>query len=172
MSIQEIHDHGVLPGIQPPPKRRRASRPSRSRVLIVDDIAENRMVLAMFCEQFGMAHECVEGGREAVEAARSGRFDAILMDIFMPHMDGMIATRAIRDLAQPICSTPIIAVTTAAEPGEVKRYLACGMNDVVAKPIIPSRLLEALSGALAERRKALKVMEQGAESPEEVRLSA
>jgi two-component system, sensor histidine kinase len=171
MSIQEIH-HSVHPAIQASPKRRRASRPSRARVLIVDDIAENRMVLAMFCEQFGMTHECVEGGREAVEAARSGRFDAILMDIFMPHMDGMIATRAIRELAEPIASTPIIAVTTAAEPGEVKRYLACGMTDVVAKPILAARLLEALSAALAERRRARKALARASGADEEVRLSA
>jgi CheY-like chemotaxis protein len=141
-------------------------------VLIVDDIAENRMVLAMFCDQFGLTHESVEGGREAVEAASSGRFDVILMDIFMPRMDGMIATRNIRALAEPVGSTPIIAVTTAAEPGEVLRYMSCGMNDVVPKPILAARLLDALSRALAERRIALKAMAGPTESAEVVQLRA
>jgi CheY-like chemotaxis protein len=141
-------------------------------VLIVDDIPENRMLLAMFCEQFGIAHDCVEGGREAVAAASSGRFDAILMDIFMPRMDGMIATRAIRALAEPAASIPIIAVTTAAEPGEVLRYLDCGMNDVVAKPIIASRLMEALSSALAERRRTLRASKAKTHTAEIIQLSA
>jgi CheY-like chemotaxis protein len=157
MSIYEGHDHSQAAELAGAPlRRKRTGLPARARVLIVDDIAENRMLLAMFCEQFGVAHESVEGGREAVEAASSGRFDAILMDIFMPRMDGMIATRNIRALAEPAASTPIIAVTTAAEPGECLRYLACGMNDVVPKPILATRLMEALSSALAERRKAMR----------------
>jgi CheY-like chemotaxis protein len=124
--------------------------PRRARVLIVDDMPENRLLLGLYCDQFGVAHESAANGYEALEAARSGRFDAILMDILMPRMDGMLATRAIRDLPGPVSATPIIAVTTAAEPGEVLRYLACGMTDVVAKPILVSRLAQALSAALAK----------------------
>jgi CheY-like chemotaxis protein len=124
--------------------------PPRARVLIVDDLVENRLVLGLCCDQFGLALECVENGREAVEAAGSGRFDVVLMDIFMPRMDGMAATRAIRALPGPIAAVPIIAVTPAAAPGEVIRYLACGMTDVVAKPVVAARLAEALSAALAQ----------------------
>ena len=156
MSVHETHQGSQGYELAQPPRRSPPALSSRSRVLIVDDIAENRMLLAMFCKQFGVAHECVEGGREAVEAASSGRFDVILMDIFMPRMDGMIATNAIRTLAEPTGSTPIIAVTTAAEPGDVLRYLACGMTDVVPKPIVAARLMEALKSALVERRKALR----------------
>jgi CheY-like chemotaxis protein len=119
-------------------------------VLIVDDLPENRLTLGLCCEQFGLFHECVENGREAVEAAQSGRFDVILMDIFMPRMDGMAATRAIRALSGPIAAIPIVAVTPAAAPGEVLRYLACGMTDVVPKPISLARLAEALSAAFAQ----------------------
>jgi CheY-like chemotaxis protein len=118
-------------------------------VLIVDDLAENRLLLGLCCDRFGIFHESVESGREAVEAAQSGRFDVILMDILMPGMDGMRATLAIRALSGPTSAIPIIAVTTAAEPGEVKRYLACGISDVVAKPINAVRLAEALSAAFA-----------------------
>jgi CheY-like chemotaxis protein len=123
---------------------------SRAHVLIVDDMLENRLMLGLCCDQFGLFHECVENGREAVEAARSGRFDVVLMDIFMPRMDGMAATRAIRGLPHPVGAIPIIAVTPTAAPGEVLRYLASGMTDVVAKPINPGRLAEALSAALAK----------------------
>ena len=175
MSIHESYDRSSRSAAAPA-RRRRSAFSSRFKVLIVDDIAENRALLAMFCEQFGVAHECVEGGREAVAAASSGRFDVILMDIFMPHMDGMIATGAIRALGGAAGSTPIIAVTTAAEPGEIRRYLACGMNDVVPKPILASRLMDALSSALAERRKTLRAEDARAQNASaesvKVRLSA
>jgi two-component system, sensor histidine kinase len=137
--------NGTLDSTSPPP-------PLRGRVLIVDDLLENRLMLGICCDQFGLAHECVENGLEAVEAAQSGRFDVVLMDIFMPRMDGLAATRAIRAFAAPTCDVPIIAVTPAAPPGMVARYLASGMTDVVPKPINPSRLAEALSAALAMPR--------------------
>jgi two-component system, sensor histidine kinase len=131
--------------------------PARVRVLVVDDLPENRLMLGVCCDQFGLLHECVENGREAVEAAQSGRFDVILMDIFMPRMDGMAATRAIRALPAPISVVPIIAVTPAAAPGEVLRYLDSGMTDVVSKPINLSRLAEALSAALAQAGRGTKL---------------
>lgn len=148
MSISEV-THDALASEVPQPAAPRPAFPPRMRVLIVDDLAENRMVLGLYCDRFGLSHEAVESGREAVEAARSGRFDAILMDIFMPGMDGMTATRNIRALSAPVAAVPIIAVTTAAEPGLVLRYLDCGMTDVVPKPINATRLAEALSEALA-----------------------
>jgi CheY-like chemotaxis protein len=123
--------------------------PPRAHVLIVDDLLENRLMLGICCDQFGLAHECVENGLEAVEAVRSGRFDVVLMDIFMPRMDGVAATHAIRAFPAPLGAVPIIAVTPAAPPGMVTRYLASGMTDVVPKPINPSRLAQALSDALA-----------------------
>jgi CheY-like chemotaxis protein len=86
-----------------------------------------------------------------VEAARGGRFDVILMDIKMPRMDGVTATREIRQLAGLAGRVPIIALTANADADEVQQYLAAGMRGVVEKPIKPERLLEALDGALAER---------------------
>ncbi len=149
MSMQETMDGADAPvPVQTPADH--PTFPRRSRVLIVDDIPENRLVLGLYCDQFGVAHESVESGLEAVEAVQSGRFDVILMDIFMPKMDGMAATRAIQALPGAIAATPIIAVTTAAGPGESLRYLSCGMIDVVAKPINVGKLAEALSGAFAQ----------------------
>ena len=151
-----------------PPAAALPAFPNRARVLIVDDIAENRVLLGLCCDQFGLRHESVDSGRLAVEAAQSGRFDAILMDIFMPGMDGIGATRAILALDGPLCAPPIIAVTTAAEPGDVQRYLACGMADVVPKPVNVARLANALSDAFAmakrdRRSRKRKTAEQDAE---------
>jgi CheY-like chemotaxis protein len=146
MSVSEADGaREFVPAIPPLPEF-----PQRARVLIVDDLPENRLMLGLCCDQFGLSHECAENGREAVEAVQSGRFDVVLMDIFMPRMDGMTATRAIRALPAPTHAIPIIAVTPAAAPGEVVRYLACGMTDVVAKPINPARLAQALSAAFAQ----------------------
>src|SRR5215469_6299226 len=124
--------------------------PKRARVLVVDDVPQNRLLLALYCDELGLDHEAVANGLEAVEAARSGRFDLILMDILMPRMDGMAATRVIRALPGAVSRTPIVAVTTAAAPGEVLRCLACGMNDVVPKPVERVRLAAAITSILAQ----------------------
>ena len=125
------------------------SRPARGvHVLVVDDNATNRMVAEGLCEMFDCTSECAEDGEQAVEAARSGRFDIILMDIKMPRMDGLEATRQIRALAGPVGQVPIIALTANADPEDAKTYLACGMSSVVEKPIKPERLLTAMKSAL------------------------
>lgn len=149
------------------PAGRTVSRTSRALVLIVDDIAENRAVLGVCCEQFGLRYEAVGSGREAVECARSGRFDLILMDILMPGMDGAAATVAIRALPGPSGAVPIIAVTTAADRMEVLHYRACGVTDVVPKPIDVSRLMGSVSAALAKSRRLRRAHRQ-----ERARLSA
>ena len=113
-------------------------------------------MLGLCCDRFGLSHASAQSGREALEAAIASWFDVILMDIFMPGMDGIAATRAIRALPGPICAVPIIAVTTAASPGAVMRYLDCGMTDVVPKPVNPARLAEAMSAALAQARRDIR----------------
>jgi two-component system, sensor histidine kinase len=126
--------------------------PVRSaHILVVDDNATNRMVVEALCEMFDCSTESVVDGIEAVEAARGGRYDVILMDIKMPRMDGVTAAKEIRKLGAPAGRVPIIALTANADTDEVAIYLAAGMRGVVEKPIKPERLLEALDGALAER---------------------
>jgi signal transduction histidine kinase/CheY-like chemotaxis protein len=120
-----------------------------AHVLVVDDNATNRMVAEALCEMFDCTSECAADGVEAVEIARSGRFDVILMDIKMPRMDGMAATRAIRALPGAAASVPIIALTANVDPEDARAYLACGMCSVVEKPIKPDRLLAAINEALA-----------------------
>jgi CheY-like chemotaxis protein len=117
-------------------------------VLVVDDNATNRMVAQSLVEMFDCTSEAAEDGEEAVEAVRSGRFDLILMDIKMPRMDGVAATRVIRALPGRIGETPIIALTANADPDDAEAYLAAGMNGVVEKPMKPEQLLTALQQAL------------------------
>ncbi|HEY4031945.1 MAG TPA: response regulator [Caulobacteraceae bacterium] len=121
-----------------------------AHVLVVDDNATNRMVAQALCEMFDCTCESANDGAEALEAARGGRFDLILMDIKMPVMDGVAATRAIRALPGPPGAVPIIALTANAEPEESEAYLAAGMNGVVEKPMKPEHLLAALQHALGE----------------------
>jgi CheY-like chemotaxis protein len=121
-----------------------------AHVLVVDDNATNRMVAEALCEMFDCTSECVEDGVEALEAARTGRFDLILMDIRMPRMDGVEATRAIRGLPGPAGAVPIIALTANADHEDAKSYVACGMHSVVEKPIKPERLLQAINAALPD----------------------
>jgi CheY-like chemotaxis protein len=80
-------------------------------------------------------------GVAGLEAARCGVFDLILLDVQLPHMDGVEATRAIRGLRGAAAEVPIIALTANAMVHQRAEYLAAGMNGIVAKPIAPSALL-------------------------------
>ena len=120
-----------------------------AHILVVDDNATNRMVVEALCEMFDCSTESVVDGVEAIEAARAGRFDVILMDIKMPRMDGVSATREIRKLPAPAGRVPIIALTANADSDQVAEYLAAGMGSVVEKPIKPDRLMAALDAVLS-----------------------
>ncbi|MDP1874537.1 response regulator [Phenylobacterium sp.] len=119
-----------------------------AHILIVDDNATNRMVAEALCEMFDCTSEQAVDGLEALDAVQARRFDLILMDIKMPRMDGVAATRAIRALPGPVGRTPIIALTANADPDDVRGYIEAGMNDVVEKPIKADRMLAALQAAL------------------------
>jgi two-component system, sensor histidine kinase len=134
---------------QPAEERSSASGARTAHVLVVDDNATNRMVAEALCEMFDCTSESVEDGVEAVDAAKSGRFDLILMDIRMPRMDGVEATRAIRALGGAAGAVPIIALTANADPEDAQGYISCGMHAVVEKPIKPERLLQAMNSALS-----------------------
>lgn len=117
-------------------------------VLIVDDNATNRMVAQTLCEMFGCSSEAVDNGEDAVAAVNSGRFDLVLMDIKMPGMDGVEATRRIRSGGGAASQAPILALTANADPADAALYRLSGMNGVVEKPIKPERLLAAMSAVL------------------------
>jgi CheY-like chemotaxis protein len=120
------------------------------KMLIVDDNATNRVVLQAMLGHMGVACGMARDGREAVAMWEAGPWDAILMDIHMPGMDGLEAGRVIRarEAAEGRARTPILAVTASVLTHETERYLAAGMDGFVAKPIAARRLVVALDAAL------------------------
>ncbi|MCW8086395.1 ATP-binding protein [Sabulicella glaciei] len=123
------------------------------RILAVDDSPANLAVLRALLATTGFALTCVTGGEAALEAveaaaARGEGFDAVLMDVMMPGMDGLEATHRLRALPGPAGITPVIAVTASAFPEDIAAARAAGMEHHIAKPVERQRLL-ALLGEVA-----------------------
>lgn len=125
---------------------------SNIRVLFADDHEVNRTVVTMILEPLGVDLTVVENGQEAVDAAADTAFDLILMDVQMPVMDGLTATRQIRKMEgdRGLARTPIISLTANAMPDDVKRSLDAGSDLHLPKPIRPVDLISAISNLLAE----------------------
>jgi PAS domain S-box-containing protein len=114
------------------------------RVLAVEDNPVNRELIAALLSPFDIELETAADGAEAVEAVGRASFDVILMDVQMPIMDGLTATRRIRALPGPAARTPIVAMTANVLPEQIARCREAGMDDHLGKPINPTKLLEAL----------------------------
>jgi CheY-like chemotaxis protein len=114
-------------------------------MLIVEDNEINQMLIAAYLDQFGLTHDVAVNGQIAVEMVQQGKFDVVLMDIMMPVMDGLEATKHIRALPDPQSKVPIIALTANAMKGDRETYLAAGMDGYVSKPISAADLFTALS---------------------------
>ncbi len=112
------------------------SPPLRPRVLVADDNPVNRRLACLFLEQLGIEADEVVDGKAAIEAYSRGRYDLILMDVHMPEMDGLEATRQIRQLGPATASrrVPIVALTADAMRDDRGLYQSCGMDDYLAKP--------------------------------------
>jgi signal transduction histidine kinase/CheY-like chemotaxis protein len=121
------------------------------KILVAEDNLTNQLVLRSLLGSAGICLEVVEDGLLALEAWRRRSFDLILMDINMPIMDGVSATRAIRaeERAGARARTPIIALTANAMDHQKHDYLAAGLDGHVSKPIDLTALFEAISKALA-----------------------
>jgi signal transduction histidine kinase len=111
------------------------------KVLVVDDNRVNRLVGVKSLNALGAEAEAVDSGQAAIEAVRASDFDLILMDVNMPGMDGLEATRRIRALGLVGAAIPIIALTADVMRHQHDAYLAAGMNGVVPKPFAPAQLL-------------------------------
>jgi two-component system sensor histidine kinase/response regulator len=132
----------------------RAPRPSRIttavgadtlRILLAEDNAVNQQVALAMLGKRGHDVTLAVNGVEAVDAVRDERFDVILMDVQMPEMDGLEATRRIREL--PHGDIPIIALTANASTADRDQCLAAGMDGFIAKPFRPAELFRAIEGA-------------------------
>jgi PAS domain S-box-containing protein len=115
------------------------------RCLVVEDNAVNRELITILLSPFPIEIDTACDGAEAVEAVNAGRYDVILMDMQMPVMDGLTATRRIREMAdREAAATPIIAMTANVLPEQVARCREAGMDDHLGKPINLPQLLAAL----------------------------
>ena len=118
------------------------------RILVVDDHPANREVARLMLAAIDCDVAEATDGDEAVDMARTGAFDLILMDVRMPRVDGLAATRIIRALPGPMAHIPILAVTADAMPEDAARCLAAGMNAHLAKPISHLALYAAMQQLL------------------------
>src|SRR6185436_18349949 len=138
MHSQPIITHGTLVATE---TRRQYS----GQVLLVEDNAINQRVARRFLERLGCEVQVVGDGRQAVEAYERGSYTFILMDMQMPVMDGLEATRRIRELESGGAKrTPIVALTANAMMGTLERCLEAGMDDYLTKPLDISRLQDVL----------------------------
>ena len=119
-----------------------------ARVLLVDDSATNQLITKTYLRKMGLEVETADDGRVAIEKAKEADFDAILMDLHMPGIDGFAATRALRAneaRRKEVPPVPIIALTAAAMDKDLQASEAAGMNDHITKPVDPVRLAQALT---------------------------
>jgi CheY-like chemotaxis protein len=116
-------------------------RPAGLRILLADDNPLNCRLAVLMLEKVGHAIDVVEDGAAAIEAVRAKDYDLVLMDVQMPQVDGLEATRRIRALPIAGAGVPVIAITANAMAGDDQRCLAAGMNDYITKPIDRARLL-------------------------------
>jgi signal transduction histidine kinase/glucokinase/ActR/RegA family two-component response regulator len=137
---------GSAAGAHLRPAASAAPEPLHLRVLAAEDNPVNRLVLRTLLHQLGVDPHIVEDGEQAVAAWRDGAWDIVLMDIQMPGLDGVDATRAIRaleaELGRP--RTPIVALTANAMAHQISEYLEAGMDTHVAKPIQVQALFHAI----------------------------
>ena len=123
------------------------------RVLVAEDNLVNQIVAERILMSLGCSIAKVNNGREAVEAVNREHFDLILMDIQMPEMDGMEATRMIRSLPDERASLPIVAMTAHAMKGDRERFLAAGLDHYISKPFHKDELLLLVKSIGARTRK-------------------
>jgi CheY-like chemotaxis protein len=122
------------------------------RILLVDDNDTNLLLGSMILESLGLEVVTATGGADAITAAREGQFDLILMDLSMPEVDGLEATRRIREFAEE-SALPILALTAYADTQEKSLCFVAGMNAYLTKPIVREELARALCQWLPESAK-------------------
>ena len=137
------------------------------RILLAEDNITNQQVAVGILKKLGLRADAVANGAEAVKALETIPYDLVLMDVQMPEMDGLEATRHIRNPQSAVRNhqIPIIAMTAHAMQGDREKCLEAGMNDYVSKPISPQALAEVLDKWLPKEPAA--TTKQAAGKPEE-----
>jgi len=144
-----------LPQVSAPkaaaPEESSSNRSSRLRILVAEDNPINQKLMVKMLENQGYRVDIAANGQEAVEALRNLPYDLVLMDAQMPELDGVEATRQIRQMNGQLAEMPIIAVTAHALKGDRERFLQAGMNDYLSKPVSKTVLLEKIEHWTAAR---------------------
>lgn len=121
-------------------------------ILVAEDYVVNQQLIVPMLEKYGHKIHVVENGSEAVSAVKQGNFDLVLMDVQMPVMDGLEATRKIRALPAPEkAGIPIIALTAHAVKGDREKFLQAGMDEYLSKPVKADALLDIILRACPPR---------------------
>ncbi|HEY5281206.1 MAG TPA: ATP-binding protein, partial [Polyangia bacterium] len=134
------------------PSGARVARWSNARILLAEDNKTNQLVATGILKRLGVCADVVADGKQAVEALQSTVYDLVLMDLHMPEMDGLEATRTVRAAGSGVRSpaVPIIAMTASAMQGDRQTCLDAGMDDYIAKPVTPAALSALLEKWLAK----------------------
>ena len=127
-----------------PEAARAQDRQARLPILLVDDSPANRLVAKAILAKAGYQADMAADGRQAVAAVRGKSYGLVLMDVAMPEMDGLEATRAIRQLPGDQGQVPIVALTAGAFTDDRRLCLEAGMNDYLSKPVVRADLLRVL----------------------------
>lgn len=124
-------------------------------ILIAEDSESNQVLLSLYLGDTGHTLAFADNGEEAVELFRNGSFDLVLMDIFMPVMDGLAATATIREYERErgLEPTPIVAVSANAFAEDRERSREAGCTDFLAKPVRKGVLLDFLARIMEEKAK-------------------
>ncbi|MBO9199429.1 MULTISPECIES: response regulator [Niastella] len=118
-------------------------------VLVAEDVELNQYLVRHILESWGFTVDVVTDGRMAVDMVQKHNYDLVLMDIQMPEMDGIEATKAIRQMSDPVkANIPIVALTANALKGDCEKYQAAGMNDFLPKPFNEQKLFIVISNNL------------------------
>jgi CheY-like chemotaxis protein len=139
----------------PEPQARGGAGATGVRILLAEDNSVNQQVALAILKKLGYRADAVANGIEALNALGTIPYDVVLMDVQMPEMDGMEATRAIRDRRSSVLDhdIPIIAMTAHAMQGDRERCLEAGMTDYVSKPVMRQAVAEALQRCLERKKK-------------------
>src|SRR4051812_1618069 len=158
--LPETQAPATVSQCSPVPITGRESRPAR--VLLAEDLTTNQILITAILKRAGHQVDVVETGAAAVEAVQRQDYDLVLMDVQMPIMDGLEATRQIRALEGRVTNIPVVALTAGVLEQDVEACRAAGMDNFVAKPIDADALLEAVA------RWVLPKPVEGAEPPQQL----
>jgi CheY-like chemotaxis protein/HPt (histidine-containing phosphotransfer) domain-containing protein len=165
--LAKFFDEGSITGSTAPRDDEAAAAASTPplRILVAEDNKVNQAYIAALLAKAGHAVDMVENGHQAVDAVLTrDAYDVVLMDVQMPELDGVEATKRIRALDPPKCDVPILALTANAMAGARDEYLAAGMDDYVPKPIRSAELRSKLAALV--RRGAAPTGATGANAPD------